>query len=522
MSEDVKIMASDEFMGRAPGTEGETKTVNYLIERFTELGLEPGGRNGEWTDPVTLNKSIVTDVRTLNVDQGGTVIDIKQGQDIEISSTNPRDNIKIENAPVVFVGFGASASERDWDDFGDIDLEGKVALFLVNDPDFGVSEDHPVSGLFGGRRMTYYGRWAYKFEEAARRGAVAALVIHEPKAAGYGWNVAASSPGENYSVAGGGGKASVDLQGWLHEDMAEQWVETAGYDLDDLRVKARQRDFTAFPLDDLRFNTDLALSVETVESQNVLGKITGTTRPEEVIMLSGHWDGYGVGEPDAQGRTVRPGANDDALGLAGMMEIARNLKAGPPLERSVVFAAWTAEESGLLGSEAYAQNPIYPLEKNVANLTLDILQTAGPANDVIQVGEGQSELEEMMAATAATQGRTVSPEGLPENGLFYRADHFSLARRGVPVMLIMGIAGGPDLKDGGREAGDAWVQGYIDNRYHNQNDAWNPDWDLRGAAQDVELYLDMTRQMGNSDDWPELKSTSEFKAMRDASAEARE
>lgn len=522
MSEDVKIMASDDFMGRAPGTEGETKTVNYLIERFTELGLEPGGRNGKWTDPVTLNKSIVTDVRALNVDQGGNVIEIKQGQDIEISSTNPRDTIKIENAPVVFVGFGASAPERDWDDFGDIDLKGKVALFLVNDPDFGVSEDHPVSGLFGGRRMTYYGRWAYKFEEAARRGAVAALVIHEPKAAGYGWNVAASSPGENYAVAGDGAKLSVDLQGWLHQDMAEQWVETAGYDLDDLRVKARQKDFTAFPLDDLRFNTDLALSVETVESQNVLGKITGTTRPDEVIMLSGHWDGYGVGEPDAQGRTVRPGANDDALGLAGMMEIARNLKAGPPLERSVVFAAWTAEESGLLGSEAYAQDPIYPLEKTVANLTLDILQTAGPANDVIQVGEGQSELEEMMAATAATQGRTVSPEGLPENGLFYRADHFSLARRGVPVMLIMGIAGGPDLKDGGREAGDAWVQGYIDNRYHNQNDAWNPDWDLRGAAQDVELFLDMTRQMGNSDDWPELKSTSEFKALRDASAEARE
>lgn len=522
MSEDVKIMASDEFMGRAPGTEGETKTVNYLIERFTELGLEPGGRNGKWTDPVTLNKSIVTDVRTLNVDQGGNVIEIKQGQDIEISSTNPRDTIKVENAPVVFVGFGASAPERNWDDFGDIDLEGKVALFLVNDPDFGVSEDHPVSGLFGGRRMTYYGRWAYKFEEAARRGAVAALVIHEPKAAGYGWNVAASSPGENYAVAGDGVKLSVDLQGWLHQDMAEQWVESAGYDLDDLRVKARQKDFTAFPLGDLRFNTDLALSVETVESQNVLGKITGTTRPDEVIMLSGHWDGYGVGEPDAQGRTVRPGANDDALGLAGMMEIARNLKAGSPLERSVVFAAWTAEESGLLGSEAYAQDPIYPLEKTVANLTLDILQTAGPANDVIQVGEGQSELEEMMAATAATQGRTVSPEGLPENGLFYRADHFSLARRGVPVMLIMGIAGGPDLKDGGREAGDAWVQGYIDNRYHNQNDAWNPDWDLRGAAQDVELYLDMTRQMGNSEDWPELKSTSEFKALRDASAEARE
>lgn len=522
MSDTVKTMASDEFMGRAPGTEGETKTVDYLIKRFTELGLEPGGRDGKWTDPVTLKHSVVTDVRELSVNDGGSTIKIEQGRDIEISSANASDVIKVEDAPVVFVGFGVSAPERDWDDFADMDLKGKVALFLVNDPDFGVADDHPVAGLFGGRRMTYYGRWAYKFEEAARRGAVAALVIHETKAAGYGWNVAASSPGENYAVAGTKSKPSVDLQGWLHEDMAKQWVAEAGYDLDELRTAARQRDFKALTLGDLRFNAELALKVDTVESQNVIGKLTGATRPDETIMLSGHWDAYGIGAPDAQGRVVMPGANDDALGLAGIMEIARNLKAGPALDRTVVFAAWTGEESGLLGSEAYAQDPVYPLETTVANFTLDILQTAGLAKDVIQVGEGQSELEEMMAATAATQGRTVSPEGLPENGLFYRADHFSLARRGVPVLLIMGIAGGSDLVEGGREAGDAWVKGYIDDRYHNQNDAWDADWDLRGAAQDVELFLDMTRDLANSTDWPELKPTSEFKGLRDASAAARE
>jgi Zn-dependent M28 family amino/carboxypeptidase len=523
MSETARTLASDEFLGRAPGTEGETRTVDYLINRFTELGLEPGGRDGAWTDPVTLNHSVITEARILNVSQDGTAIEMAQGRDIEISSANPRDVIKVEDAPIVFVGFGVSAPEREWDDFGTIDLKGKVALFLVNDPDFGVAADHPVSGVFGGRRMTYYGRWAYKFEEAARRGAVAALVVHEMKAAGYGWNVAASSPGENYAVAGkGSAKTSVDLQGWLHEDMAKQWVEQAGYDLDALRTAARQRDFTAFNLGDLRFNADLALAVETVESQNVLGKITGTTRPHETIMLSGHWDAYGVGEPDEEGRVVRPGANDDALGLAGIMEIARNLKAEPVLERTVVFAAWTAEESGLLGSEAYAQDPIYPLETTVANFTLDILQTAGPARDVIQVGEGQSDLEELMAVIAAAQGRVISPEGLPENGLFFRADHFSLARRGVPVILIMGIAGGSDLEEGGREAGEAWVKGYIDNRYHNQNDIWDADWDLRGAAQDVELFLDMTRELGNSTAWPELKATSEFKGLRDASAASRE
>ncbi|MEP3891322.1 MAG: M20/M25/M40 family metallo-hydrolase [Hellea sp.] len=523
MSETVRILASDEFLGRAPGTEGETKTVDYLITRFTELGLEPGGRDGAWTDTITLNHSSVTEIRSLNVSQGDAVIKIEQGRDIEIASANPRSVIKVEDAPVVFVGFGASAPERNWDDFGDIDLKGKVALFLVNDPDYGVADDHPVSGLFGGRRMTYYGRWMYKFEEAARRGAVAALVIHEPKAAGYGWNVAASSPGENYAVAPKKGvKAqAIDLQGWLHQDMAKQWIKRAGYDLDELRSKARRRDFAAFTLGDLRFNAELGLTVKTVESQNVLGKITGTTRPNETIMLSGHWDAYGEGAPDDQGRTIMPGANDDALGLAGIMEIARNLKAGPALERSVVFAAWTAEESGLLGSEAYAQNPIYPLETTAANFTLDILQTAGLAHDVIQVGEGQSDLEELMAAKAQKQGRVISPEGLPENGLFFRADHFSLARRGVPVLLIMGIAGGSDLKEGGRAAGDAWVKGYIDNRYHNQNDAWDANWDLSGAAQDVELFLDMTRDLGNSATWPQLKTTSEFKKFRDASAQTR-
>ena len=523
MSEIVRVLASDEFQGRAPGTEGETRTVAYLIDQFQAIGLEPGGRNGGWTDPVTLNRSQITDVETLNVTgTDGTIMEMQQGRDIVISSANARPVIEIEDAPIVFVGFGASAPERGWDDYGDVDLEGKVALFLVNDPDFGVPDDHPAAGLFGGKRMTYYGRWTYKFEEAARRGAVAAIVIHETEAAGYGWNVAASSPGENYAVASGkSAKQAVDLQGWLSEGMAEQWMSAAGYDLDELRTSARLPDFEAFTLEELTFNAGLGLDVETIESQNVLGKITGTERPDEVVMLSGHWDAYGVGIPDAQGRTVMPGANDDALGMAGIMEIARVINEGPAPERSIVVAAWTAEESGLLGSEAYAQDPIYPLEKTVANFTLDILQTAGPARDVIQVGEGQSELEEMMAEAAERQGRYVSPEGLPQNGLFYRADHFSLARRGVPVILIMGIAGGADLVEGGREAGIDWVAGYIANRYHNQNDAWDPDWDLRGAKQDVSLILDLTRDLANSTEWPQLKDTSEFKDVREESAAAR-
>jgi Zn-dependent M28 family amino/carboxypeptidase len=238
-------------------------------------------------------------------------------------------------------------------------------------------------------------------------------------------------------------------------------------------------------------------------------------------MVTSHWDAYGQGEPDAQGRTVRPGANDDALGTAGVIEIARVLAAGAPLDRSVVFAAWTAEESGLLGSEAYASNPIYPLEQTVANLTLDILQTAGPAHDVILVGEGQSDLEDDLSRAAAKQGRFVTPENLPENGLFFRADHFSVAQRGVPVLLIMGIAGGADLVEGGRDAGDKWIADYIGTCYHQTCDAWNENWDLRGAAQDIELFRMIVEDLGSSTRWPQWKAGSEFKAIRDESAKSR-
>ncbi len=298
-------------------------------------------------------------------------------------------------------------------------------------------------------------------------------------------------------------------------------LTAAGHDLDKLRVRARNPDFKAFELDDATFGADLTVTVENIESSNVLARLPGTLRPDEVLMVSSHWDAYGLGEPDADGRTVRPGANDDALGTAGVIEIARVLAAGPRLDRSVVFAAWTAEESGLLGSEAYANDPIYPLEKTVANFTLDILQTAGPARDVILVGEGQSDLEDDLAKAAAKQGRTITPENLPENGLFFRADHFSLARRGVPVLLIMGIAGGADLVDGGRDAGDQWIADYVGNCYHQTCDAWSADWDLRGAAEDIELFRHIVAELGNSSRWPEWRTGSEFKAIREQSADAR-
>jgi len=517
----VKVLASDEFEGRAPGTPGGRKTVKYLIEQFAALGLEPGGENGTWIHTVPMIRTQVQTPATLKFSVGGTLQALQQQTDIAVDTVRPVQSIAIDT-PVVFVGFGASAPERDWDDYGDIDLSGKVALYLVNDPDFAAAPDEPAAGRFGDRRMTYYGRWAYKFAEAARRGATAALVIHETAAAGYGWNVASSSPGENYAVVRDETATDpVTLQGWLHGDAATSLFSAAGYDLDELRVRARSPDFEAFELDDVTFSADLSVQVETIESSNVLAKLPGTSRPDEILMVTSHWDAYGIGEPDSEGRTVRPGANDDALGTAGVLEIARVLAAGPPLARSVVFAAWTAEESGLLGSEAYASDPIYPLEKTVANLTLDILQTAGPARDVILVGEGQSELEDDLKSAAAGQGRVVTPENLPENGLFFRADHFSLAQRGVPVLLIMGIAGGADLVEGGREAGDQWIADYIGSCYHQTCDAWSPDWDLRGAAEDIELFRTIIEDLGNSTRWPQWKAGSEFKAIREQSADAR-
>ena len=522
LSEIVKVLASDEFEGRAPGTPGEDKTVSYLIDRFAALGLEPGGEDGSWTQSVPLIHTQILEPASVILTIGGQHYPHEQRNDIAVDTVRPLEHIAIDAAPVVFVGFGVSAPERQWDDFGDIDLKGKVALFLVNDPDFAAQPEEAVAGRFGNKRMTYYGRWTYKFEEAARRGAIAALVIHESKAAGYGWNVASSSPGENYSIVRDAGAAEpVTLQGWLHGEAAARLFESAGLDLDEQHVRARSSEFQAFELNQVTLSTDLTVLLEKIDSLNVLARLRGTRRPDETLMVSAHWDAYGLGEPDAEGRRVRPGANDDALGTAGVLELARVLKAGPPLDRSVVFAAWTAEESGLLGSEAYAADPIYPLELTAANLTLDILQTAGLARDVILVGEGQSDLQGDLERAAAKQGRVVTPENLPGNGLFFRADHFSLARRGVPVLLLMGIAGGADLIEGGRAAGDQWIADFIANCYHQTCDAWDPSWDLRGAVQDISLFETIIRELGNSTRWPQWQPRSEFKAIRDESADSR-
>jgi Zn-dependent M28 family amino/carboxypeptidase len=518
----VQTLSSDFFEGRAPGTRGEERSVGYLIGQFEALGLQPGGKDGSWVQAAPLLHTKLGEPKALGVDVGGGLQPWLRGKEVYLSTIRPDNRALIERAPLVFVGYGVNAPERQWDDFKGVDLKGKVAVFLVNDPDFEAAKDEPVYGRFGGKTMTYYGRWMYKYEEAARHGAIGALIVHDTPGAGYGWNVVVSPQGENFDIVRAPDKlTSLAVQGWISGGAATKLFADAGLDLAAQRKAARRADFRPVVLKGEMFSADIPVEHEIVESHNVLAKIPGTTNPDEVVFYGAHWDAYGKGPADAQGNTIRRGANDDGIGVAGLIEIARQFKAQPAPKRSIVFGVWTAEERGLLGSEAYALDPVYPLEKTVANLTIDVLQTAGKARDVILVGGGQDTLEDDLARFAKAQGRTITPESLPERGLFYRADHFSLAKRGVPVLLMMGIAGASDLVDGGRAAGQKWVDDYTGHCYHQPCDAYGPDWKLDGAVQDITLMYAIGRDLANSARWPEWKAGSEFKALRDKSAAAR-
>jgi Zn-dependent M28 family amino/carboxypeptidase len=521
LSDWTRALASDEMQGRAPGTEGETRTIAWLTEQFRALGLEPGGENGGWTQRVPLIHTQARSPANFTVASHGETLTLQSPRDIYVSTARETRNVRIANAPMVFVGYGVTAPERGWDDFGDVDLTGKVAVFLVNDPDFEAVEGDPVAGRFGGRAMTYYGRWTYKFEEAARRGAIGALVVHETEGAGYGWNTVQAPAGENYSVVlAEGARPPVLLQGWIQREIAADMLRRAGQDFEAVKRLARSGNFRPIDLG-ATFSTDLPVTVERVESHNVIARLPGARRPNETIMLAGHWDAYGIGPADARGDTIRNGAHDDAVGIAGVLEIARHFVAGPRPDRTLLFAAWTGEERGLLGSEYFAANPLYPAETMVASIALDTLQSAGASRDVILIGQGQSSLEDLMTRFAADQGRTVTPDAQPQRGLFYRADHFPFAKRGVPVLLLMALGGGADLVNGGREAGDRWVSEFTANCYHQGCDEWRPDWDLRGAAQDVSLAYRITGHLANSTEWPTWRESSEFRAVRTQSDDRR-
>jgi Zn-dependent M28 family amino/carboxypeptidase len=522
MSEIARVLASDEFQGRAPGTAGEDKTIPYLIEQFKAAGLEPAGENGGWTQTVPMIRTQLDAPVNLSVSQAGQSLPLRFPDDVYLGTVRPVERVAIANAPMVFIGYGVTAPERGWDDFKGVDLKGKVAVMLVNDPDFEAAAGEPVAGKFGGKTMTYYGRWTYKYEEAARRGAIAALVVHETDAAGYPWTVVKSPAGESYAIAlPASAPQPVLLQGWIQRDAAAALLKRAGYDYDSVKRQARTAAFTPIDLK-ATLSADIPVTLAHITSHNVLGKLTGTTFPDETISYGGHWDAYGVGPADAQGRTIRPGAADDALGLAAMIEDARLFASGPRPQRTLVFAAWTGEERGLLGSEYYAQHPLFPMETMVANLTFDTLQWNGPVKDAVLVGRGQSDdMETLLADAARAQGRTITDENHPERGLFYRADHFSFAKRGVPVLLDMALAGAYDMVEGGRPAGEKWLSDFTSTCYHQTCDAWSPSWNLRGAAQEAELFHAIGERLANSREWPQWNPSSEFAKVRAQSSVSR-
>jgi len=521
MSEITRVLASDAFQGRAPGTAGEEKTIPYLIEQFKAAGLEPAGENGGWTQTVPMIHTNLQAPMSLAISQAGQATPLRFPDDLYLGTVRPVDRVRIANAPMVFVGYGVAAPERGWDDFKGVDVRGKVIVMLVNDPDFEATPGEPVAGKFGGKTMTYYGRWTYKYEEAARRGAIGALIVHETDAAGYPWNVVKSPAGETYSIAQlPDAPQPVLLQGWMQQSVAAALLKGAGHDYATVKRQARTAAFKPIDLK-ANFSADIPVNLSRINSQNVIGKLTGSKYPNETVSFGGHWDAYGIGPADAQGRTMRPGALDDALGLAAMLEDARLFASRPRPQRTLVFAAWTGEERGLLGSEYYAQHPLFPMETMVANLTFDTLQPVGPVRDVVLVGRGQSEMEDYLAQAAKAQGRYVTPENHPERGLFYRADHFSLAKRGVPVLLDMALAGAYDMADGGRAAGERWLDDFTARCYHQTCDAWSPTWNLQGAAQEAELFYAIGDRLANSRDWPHWRPTSEFAKIRAQSASAR-
>ncbi len=518
----VRTLADDTLEGRAPGTPGEAKTLDYLVAQFKAVGLEPAGTDGSYLQAVPLVRTQVPVDAAMSVTVGDQRRPLVQQVDVAALALRPVDRVLIEQAPLVFVGYGVTAPERRWDDYKDVDLRGKVAVFLVNDPDFEAVPGEDAYGRFGGRAATYYARWTYKYEEAARRGAIAALIVHETAPAAYGWKTAIAPNGEGYDILRTDpAQQKLLLQAWLHRDTAVKLFAEVGLDFEALKKSARSAAFRPVTLPGARFSADFPLQHAQVESHNVLGRITGTRHPDETIMVGAHWDAYGEGAPDAEGHRFRAGALDDGIGIAGVLEVARALQAGPRPQRSVVFAAWTAEERNLLGSEYYASQAGPALARTAANVTLDVLQPNGRAHDIVLVGAGQNELEGYLAREAARQHRVVTPDGKPERGLAFRADHFPFAKRGVPTLLFMGMGGGHDLVKGGREAGDRWVQEYTDKCYHQACDRWSPDWDLSGAVEDMTLVYRITRDLADSRAWPNWNRGSEFRATRDASAAQR-
>jgi len=516
MREITRELSSDAYEGRAPGTPGGAKTLAYLVNRFEQAGLKPGN-NGSWFQDVPLVEITGTNHSALTISGGDNPMRFAHGSDYVAVSYRAVPEIAVTDSELVFVGYGIHAPEKGWNDYAGIDMTGKTAVILVNDPDY---ETESLEGPFNGRAMTYYGRWTYKFEEAARQGAAAALVIHDTFPAAYGWNVVESSwsGAQAYAQSGDGATSQTLANGWLQKPVAQRIFNAAGRDFAALSEAAKFRGFEPVPLG-LKANLSFNNSIRRFASKNVIGLLPGRERPDEYVLYAAHWDHLGRCKANEAGDDICNGAIDNATGTAALVALAdAHRKAGAPA-RSLAFLAVTAEESGLLGSEFYGANPVYPLAQTVGGVNMDALALAGPARDVTVIGGGKSQLDAYLARALKAEGRVATPDPTPEKGYYYRSDHFSFAKRGVPMFYV---DSGEDLIAGGREAGKAWARHYTENFYHGPDDEYDPAWDWSGALADLRLFYRLGRELAETDGWPNWHEGDEFRAIRDASLKAAE
>jgi len=510
-AEHVQHLASDEFGGRGPGSPGEEKSVEYIKAQFARIGLQPGN-GSDWFQTVPMVETTADESTALNLTVAGTPQVLTFGNDMVIGTRTGQAQVSIKDSGLVFVGYGVDAPEQKWNDYAGIDVKGKTVVMLVNDPGFHAND----AKLFDGKRMTYYGRWTYKFEEAARKGAAAALIIHDTEGASYGWDVVKNSwSGAQYDLRAKDDPAPrVPAQGWITNEAATALFKAAGQDLGKLRMAANKRGFKPVSLD-ATLSLDLKSTTVEKTSRNVVGLLPGSEMPDEAIVYMAHWDHLGTHEGETGGDNIYNGAVDNATGVAGILEIAESFrKAKVPPKRSILFLAVTLEESGLLGSKYYVAHPVIPLDKTVAVFNLDALAPVGKARDLTVVGQGSSQLEDLLKPVLAAQKRRAVGESNTAAGYYFRSDHFNFAKAGVPALYI---DSGTDLMDGGQAAGDAAGKDYTDNRYHKPGDQYDAaTWKLDGIIEDLGVVASLGTTLANDGQWPNWYPGNPFKAARDA------
>ena len=503
-------LSSDEFMGRMPFTEGEQLTTSFLESKFKEMGLEPG--NGDSYFQEVPMVSIITYPEQSIAFKGAQGSVVGEGlKDFVIWTQRTDSVVRIQDAEVVFAGFGIVAPEYGWDDYKNLDVKGKIVVVMINDPGFG-SED-PT--FFKGNTMTYYGRWTYKYEEAVRQGALGCLIVHNTIPAGYGFNNIQNSwkASKLYLDDRGQEKYKLGFEGWITLPFAKQLFEKMGKNESELLQSARKADFQGVSTG-MTLSTSLAVKPTYNVTKNVIAKVTGKTAPEEVIIYTAHWDHIGIGKPDETGDSIYNGALDNASGTSALLALAKAFKTDEQPDRTVVFLSVTAEEQGLWGSAYYAKNPIYPKEKTVANINMDGVNPYGKMKDVSVIGVGQSEMEDLLDEELKKLGRYAAPEPNPVVGYYFRSDHFNFAKIGIPALYI---GTGIDHVEKGKEYGKQLQEEYVAQYYHKPADAYDPKrWNLDGAVDDVQLLYEVGRNLANSTKWPGWKEGSEFKAIRDS------